>query len=389
MEIERIARKQIGQWFQRHREAVRIALGSLPHDWLHRDATQLVPEGTKTCPPSFTVKRDDLAAAMVLLALIDDKGPNLATIQSCTSDSVERASDDTGFVTAIKARNREVLRTPAPAGGLYSYGGLLEFVAAATRVDRMLRSGGTDFDRLLFVATGAITVLGRTGVNTWWWYERSWDGAGPERPETLSFQRLRKTALLRGQHRGHNLIGQKETTARLYLADALPDAILTPGLLNTQKSMADYWRSKYRAVAPAMTVDSAQSLSGAQAAEVVPLIQAEAVMDVGVAACISNGQSPQDDNKPCGLGPVACFVCPNGYRIPEIIPGLIATVQFTENIRKYEPQEWVTGEAPALNSLARKALGQFPRQFVEAVQAEEIANSRALIACVYTEGRRD
>ena len=182
-------------------------------------------------------------------------------------------------------------------------------------------------------------------------------------------------------------MGQSPATARLYLADALPDVILVPGLLGTQKRMTDYWRAKTEAVVGTPSPEALFKSAGDGTA-IEELAQAGAIMDVGVAACTSNGESPTDEGKPCGLGPVACFVCPKGFRTPEIIPGLLATVEFTEDIRKYEPDEWVTSEAPVLNSLARKALDQFPHHLVASVSAEEIANSRVLIACVYLEGRR-
>ena len=386
--IESIARRSVGVWYARHREAVRTALVGLPDDWLHVDAALLIPDPTEErCPPQFAVKEADLAAAMVLLALVDDEGPNLATIQSYTCDSVERAGNHASFVTGVKARNRQIPRTPAPAGGLYSYGGLLEFLTAATRVDRVFRNHSLDFNRLLFVATGSPRAMNRDDVAKWWLRNaHRWDLPGIPFPR-LSFQRLRKAAVLRGQRRGHPVIGQNPGTARLYLADALPDVILIPGLLNTQGSMTDYWRLKTASIGQAEPSPEEATDCASKHEELEPLLHAEAVMDVGVAACASNGRSPKNDDKPCGLGPVACFVCPNGYRIPEIIPGLLAMVEFTEDIRRYEPEEWVSGEAPVLNFLAQKALDQFPRHLVSAVLPDEVENSRVLIACIYLEGR--
>lgn len=114
--IEGIAKDYVGRWFVRHRDAVRHALGgNLPRDWMHVPATDL--RGAESpLPDGFVVTRHDLAAAMVLLSLLDDKGPNLSVIQSHTSDSVE-AAGDTAFVTSVKARNRQVLRSPAPRAG--------------------------------------------------------------------------------------------------------------------------------------------------------------------------------------------------------------------------------------------------------------------------------
>ncbi|WP_284989487.1 hypothetical protein [Arthrobacter sp. efr-133-TYG-120] len=386
--IEKIASSFVADWYVRHREAVQAALGNLPVDWLHADAARFVPEQARETPPQFIVRRKDLAAAMVLLALVDDKGPNLATIQSYTSDSVERSGDMGSFVTGAKARNHQILRSPSPAGGLFSYGGLLEFITAATRVDRMFRNHNADFDRLLFVATGASTVVGASVVNDWW-KSAARTGANPDLPLPikLSFQCLRKAATLRGKLRGHSIIGQKPAMARIYLKDAVPDVILVPGVLDTQDSAAGYWRAKTKAIGGLAAPVGATLRGPDEVSAAEQLAQADAVMDVGVAACASNGQSPSDESKPCGLGPVACFVCPNGYRTPEIVPGLLATVEFTEDIRKYEPEEWVRSEAPVLNSLARKALAQFPQQFVLGIPDEEIARSRVLIACVYMEGR--
>jgi hypothetical protein len=389
-EIERIARIRVGEWYRRHRAAVESVLGGLPRDWLDVDVSLLLPDKPQGCPEEFAVNRFDLAAAMVLLALADDKGPNLSVIRSYTCDSLERANDEAGFVSGVKARNREVMRTPSPAGGIYSYGGLLEFVTAATRVDRFYRTQTNDFGRLLFVPTSGSRVLGLKQVQAWWRGNSFlWDEPSAPAPETLSFQRLRKGALLRAKHKGYGIIGQKSATARLYLADALPEVILIPGLLETQGSMARYWRSMTSDVSGRAAEDPTMTSPGSKGKTIRRLLAAEAVMDVGVAACASNGQSPTDERSPCGLGPVACFVCPNGFRTPEIIPGLIAAVEFTENVQKYEPEEWLNGEAAILNQLARKSLEQFPSSLVAAVSAEQVANSRALIACVYLEGRSD
>lgn len=380
--IERFARDHVGRWFVRHRQDVERALGHLPDDWMSRPAHELI-SGHPLGSTAFRVTSDDLAAAMVLLAVVDNKGPNLSTIQSYTADSVERANDDAAFVTGIKARNREVLRTPAPAGGIYSYAGLLEFVTAATRVARHFRGQNDDFNRLLFVTSRGTQTMDSTDVQKWWArtepQRRKIDALFPDR---ISFRRLRKAALLRGKHKGFAVIGQKRATTRLYLADAVPDVILVPGLLNTQADVTSYWRSKTKAppTVPAYLDD--EDASAAKALET-----ADAIMDVGVAACISNGQSPTDAAKPCGLGPVVCFVCPNGYRTPETIPGLIAAVEFTDNIRKYEPNEWLDGDAPILNELAKKTLDQFPQPLIDAAPTEEIHNARALIACVYVETR--
>lgn len=385
--IEIIARQHVGEWYVRHRDAVRNSVGSLPVNWLRIPAPRLVQrEWAEECPREFLVEEQDLAAAMVLLALIDDKGPNLSTIQSYTSDSFERAGEEASFVTGVKARNREVLRTPAPAGGLFSYGGLLEFVTAATRVDRMFRNHDLDFDRLLFVPSGSETVVALPEVNKWWRRNSNlWDLPGVSFPGGLSFRRLRKAAVLRGKQNGTVVIGHKPAMARLYLADALPEVILVPGILGTQSDVTDYWRTKTREIG--MKVSSEAETEVSVISGLDGLINATAVMDVGVAACATNGQEPGDDSRPCRLGPVACFVCPNGYRTPEIIPGLAAAVEFTEDIRKYEPEEWVLSDAPILNSLAKKALAQFPPALVAGVPAEAIANSKVLIACVYMEGR--
>lgn len=375
--IERVAKAHVGRWFVQHQNSVRKALGGdLPRDWLRLPAETLC-RGATSLPDDFIVDGRDLGAAMVLLSLIDDKGPNLSVIHSHTSDSVIRAGDDAAFVTSVKARNRQVLRTPAPSGGLFSYAGLLEFVTAATRVERHFRDDGSDFARLLFVATGATKVLDAQQARAWWRSTSAeWPDPNIPRPASLSFPRLRKSALLRGKKHSRIVVGHSRRTARLYLADALPDVILIPGLVHTQNSVTEYWRKQ---TLPSRPND--ETAAG-------ELVSAPAVMDVGVAMCASNGQSPTDIEKPCGLGPVACFMCPSGYRTPEVIPGLIAATEFTEGIRKYEPEEWLSGEAPVLHTLARKALDQFPPPVVAAASREDINNARALIACVYMEGRR-
>ena len=377
-QIERVARAHVSAWFIRYRAAVTNAFdGDLPRHWLQLDAEQLL-EVADSDDPALYPTRDNLTAAMTLLALADNRGPNLSTIQSYTSTSVERANHDAAFTTGVKARNRTVLRGPAPANGIFSYGGLLEFVAAATLLARHRREGSQDFRRLLFVDEHGRSPVNTTDVQLWWWgTESDWGDPGLTRPATISFRRLRKAAELRAKRAGQpGVIGHSKKTSKLYLADAVPDVILVPGLLSTQSSMAEEARRRAKQADP----ESSDAVDR--------LASAPQVMDVGVALCASNGQSPQDPAKPCGLGPSACFFCKNGYRTPEVVPGLLATVQFTDNIRKYEPGEWINGEAPRLNLLAKRALEQFPVAMVEAVPAEAVANSRAIVACVYVEGRR-
>lgn len=382
--IEQIARAQLSGWFIRHRDAVKRYLGNLPHDWMHRPSL-IRADGVLASREDFRVDRDDLAAAMVALALADNKGPNLSTIRSYTADSVERANDHAAFVTGVKARNRQVLRTPAPAGGLYSFAGILEFVTAATRIERQYRHENQDFDRLLFVPTFGAAPLTGDDVNNWW------QGTAASRaatrcayPERLEFRRLRKAALLRGRHKSAGVIGQTKRTTRLYLADAVPAVILVPGLLNTQAHAASHSRLMLSVSSPPDPETDAEDVDAIGA-----LTQAPAIMDVGVAACASNGQSPDNPQKPCGRGPVACFVCPNGFRTPETIPGLLAAVEFTDNIRKYEPREWVEGDAGMLNLLAKRTLEQFPASLTASASPEDIETARALIACVYYETRTD
>lgn len=156
---------RVGEWWQRYRETVRTALGGdLPADWLRLPAAELLSARRALPSDAVEVGADDLAAAMVLTALLDDKGPNLSVIQSYTADSDERSNDEAAFVTGTKARNREVIRTPAPAGGLVSFGGVLEFVTAATTVARSARARGTDFDRRR--SSGSAWTTGRARSRT-------------------------------------------------------------------------------------------------------------------------------------------------------------------------------------------------------------------------------
>lgn len=382
--IEAFVKPFVAAWYTRHRSAVASALGEQRKDWLTLPA-QTIIRAAEYSPVDFKVTIDDLAPAMVLLSLIDNKGPNLSVMRSYTSDSAERSNTDAGFATGMKARNKEVLRTPAPAGGLFSYLGLLEFLTAATRVDRYFRQHSDDFDRLLFVRSGGSKTIDGATVNTWWkrTLQRTQD-PNPLLPPSVSFQKTRKAAALRARREGQDVIGHGPAMKRVYSADAVPDVIAVPLLLQTQATVAEQWRGRIAGLAEGGT---AEPSTAAEEAAAEAIGSAKAIMDVGVAACITNGQAPDNQDLPCGLGPVACFTCPKGFRTPEVIPGLIGAVQFTDNIRKYDPAEWIDGHAAKLNVLAQKSLAQFPRHLVESALPIAIDTGRVLVACAYSETR--
>ena len=382
--IEAFVKPSVADWYTRHRSAVAATLGEQRKDWLTVPAQTLI-EAANYSPTSFKVTISDLAPAMILLSLIDNKGPNLSVMRSYTSDSAERSNNNAGFTTGVKARSKEVLRTPAPAGGLFSYLGLLEFLTAATRVDRHLRQHSDDFDRLLFVPSGGSKTIDGTTVNLWW-KRTLLRTPNPDvlLPPSIRFQKTRKAALLRARREGQDVIGHGPAMKRVYSADAVPDVITVPLLLQTQATVAEQWRDR---IAGLTEDDSAGPFTAAEEAAAEAIASAEAIMDVGVAACITNGQAPDNQDLPCGLGPIACFTCPKGFRTPEVIPGLIGAVQFTDNIRRYDPAEWIDGDAAMLNVLAQKSLDQFPQYLVESVLPSAIDTGRVLVACAYAETR--
>lgn len=382
--IEASMKERVSAWFLRYREAVQRTYGTLPKDWLQLEPPALAPQAV-ALPQGFEVHEDDLVPAMILLAVLDNLGPNLSVIRSFTCDSAEQSSETAGYATGVKARNGQVIRTPAPAGGLFSFVGLLNFITAATNVDRAFRQHSFDFDRLLFIPTGANEVLGEKHIRKWW---SSHFGAAFERgglPDSISFRKLRKGAVNRGRSSGQRIIGQSEEMSRIYLADAVPDVIKVPLLLATQDNVAQHWRDRTSLTSADVPdeIELEQHERDAKAA----IEAADGIMDVGVAACITNGQSPTNPALPCGLGPIACFTCPKGYRTPEVIPGLVAAVEFSANIRKYEPAEWLDGDAPLLYAFATRSLEQFPKSLVDAAPDTAVDNGRALVACAYYETR--
>lgn len=382
--IEASMKEQVSAWFLRYREAVENAYGTLPQDWLQLKSSALAPQAM-TLPEAFEVDESDLVPAIILLAVLDNLGPNLSVIRSFTSDSAEQSSETAGYATGVKARNNQVIRTPAPAGGLFSFVGLLNFITAATTVDRAFRQHSFDFDRLLFIPTGANEVLGEKQIRKWW---SSHVAAAADRgglPDSISFRKLRKGAANRGRSSGQRIIGQSEEMSRIYLADAVPDVIRVPLLLATQDNVAQHWRD--RTSLTSADVPDERELDQHERDAKSAIEAADGIMDVGVAACISNGQSPTNPALPCGLGPIACFTCPKGYRTPEVIPGLVAAVEFSSNIRKYEPAEWVDGEAPLLYAFATRSLEQFPKALVDEAPDTAVDNGRALVACAYYETR--
>ncbi|WP_146242524.1 MULTISPECIES: hypothetical protein [unclassified Curtobacterium] len=219
--IEAMMKDQVAAWFQRYRRAVQDAYGSLPQDWLQLDASDLAPQET-ALPKRFATTEDELVPAMILLATLDNLGPNLGIIRSFTSDSVERSSEIAGFATGVKARNNQVIRTPAPAGGLFSFVGLLDFVTAATSVDRAFRQHSFDFDRLLFIPTGADGVLDHAPIGKWWSSQVAAAADRRDLPDSISFRKLRKGAANRGRSSGQRIIGQPSLCEHSRLDGAPP-----------------------------------------------------------------------------------------------------------------------------------------------------------------------
>ena len=91
-------------------------------------------------------------------------------------------------------------------------------------------------------------------------------------------------------------------------------------------------------------------------------------MEVEIGLCTSGGNEPDGSGRRCGLGMVACFTCPNGYRTIDHLPGLLAAVELADIIERNDPDEWENGQAADLRYYAQACLDQFPPLLVRNIK---------------------
>lgn len=320
-----------------------------------------------------------LTAALILHCLSENSGFNYATLLETSTDSLTHLGERTALQRTIKARNATEDSRATSTSSIYTAGGIIEVLTGLTRFTRAARSHLTApdgsphplVDRLYVEHRTDPThseVLGSGRLHNAWRspvFDRHWpadaDGDLVQDRASLNFRALRLIAQGRALKDGlrADVHGHSERTKVHYLAHVLPDHVFNKHAVEAQNSFHDDALSAFTVVA-----DS----SDAVAADLANA-RSDRIMDVEIGLCTNAGQDPDDPSRPCSLGITACFVCPNGYRTVDHIPGLLAAVEVTRVIQDLDPVEWETGEAPLLRHYAQTCLDQFPRLVVKNVDA--------------------
>jgi hypothetical protein len=339
-------------------------------------------------------ERDVLVAGAILQCFAEHTGLNLSVILRSHANDLDMTGEDTGMLFTAKARNHSEERVPVRTGSIYSAGGLHEALRGLTRfarhyrrqhlssdgevpelVDRFYVEHRSDASASKLVASGELQNGWRSAS-----FDKHWPNRDLDRLAVgLRFQALRRKVLERVLNfdESGDVHGHSERTKIHYLANVLPEHTLTKHAVAAQDSIIDAAIERYTAVADSDD-PRAQALS-----------EADDVVDVVVASCANGGNDPDDPERPCSLGPSACFTCPSGYRTVDNVPGLLAAVQLSEIIRDNDPDEWEKGEAASIHFFASESIKQFPTAVIDRVKAEvDLTPHIVDMTSVYTELRR-
>lgn len=339
-------------------------------------------------------QKEVLTAAAILQCFAEQTGLNLSVILRTHVHDLQVTGDDTAMLFTAKARNHSEERVPVLTEHIFAAGGLHQALSGLTRFARLYRrqrlaSNGEvpEIADRLYVehrskATEAKVVEGNSLQNAWRSkaFDPFWEAKDLDRQSVgLRFNALRRKVLERivsfdpsGDVHGHS-----ERTRVSYLANVLPDHTLAKHAVAAQDAIIDGALQRF---VPVSESDDprAQALS-----------QSEQVVDVVVASCANGGNDPDDSDRPCSLGPAACFTCPNGYRTVDNVPGLLAAVQLSEIIRDHDPDEWENGEAASIHYYATETLKQFPQPVVQRIRrSTDLTPHIVNMTSVYTELRR-
>ncbi len=317
-----------------------------------------------------------LTAAAILHCLGDNSGYNLSVLLEKSADSLVFLGSDEALEHNVKARNKTQDTRVTRRSPLYSAGGIVEGLCGLTRFSRFHRGHLVDpngtpsviVSRLYVEHTAdpsdARVLDSQRMISAWRSnreFDADWDSSAGERSEVpLRMSALRLVALARALNEGihADVHGHSERTKVHYTAHVLPDHVFNKHAVAAQDSFHDDAVAKFQVVA-----DATDGLAGELAA-----IDPAEVMDVEVGLCTSGGSDPDQPDRRCSLGIVACFTCPNGYRTVDHVPGLLAAVELGNIIERNDPTEWEQGQAAPLRFYARECLNQFPRLVVENVR---------------------
>ena len=351
--------------------------------------SQLPAIGEALYPPASV-----LTAAAVLHCLAELSGLNLATILRTEPSHLIYTGTDHGIVTLAKARNHSEDTLAVSTSSNATLGGLIEALTGLTRFSRHWReinlcSSGDrpDIVDRLYVEhvrdPMRAELITNLRLHAGWRhpaFSRHWTEDSPD--PGLRFRALRRKALERAvaANPRADVHGHTERTRVHYLANVLPDHVLTAHATAAQDDILDAALARFSSV-DTLPAETAGRLSAA--------VENGQTADVVVSVCTSGGNDPDESDKPCSLGLAACFTCPNGFRTVDHIPGLLATVEYATIIRDNNPDEWENGDAAALHFYATESLKQFPQPLVQEIgDAADLSALLATIDVLYTEFRR-
>jgi hypothetical protein len=335
-----------------------------------------------------------LSAAAILHCLAELSGLNLSTILRTEPSHLSYTGSEHAIVDLAKARNHSEDRIPVHTGSNNTLGGMIEALTGLTRFSRHWRAVHLDTDGQkpeivdrLYVEHVSDPLRAEVITNQRLHYgfrqepfERHWPPGAPK--AGLRFRSLRRKALERAvaANPGADVHGHTERTRVHYLANVLPDHVLTAHAAAAQDAILSAALAKFSSV---------DSLPDERARRLSAAVAEGRSADVVVSVCTSGGNDPDRDDRPCSLGLAACFTCPNGFRTVDHIPGLLATLEYTALVRDNNPDEWENGDASSLHFYAQESLRQFPTTVVDEVRsAIDLAPLVTTIDVLYTEFRR-
>jgi hypothetical protein len=345
--------------------------------------------------------RTALTAALILHCLGENSGYNDSVLLEKSIDSLVHIGESTALERNIKVRSRSEDTRATSTNSIHTPGGIIEVLAGLTRFSRHHRrhlkahEATAPIVKRLYVAHFSdpeqSRLMSNDDLHAGWRhiaFDNHWPGtpAPPtDRPigdgrrrrgrdsdttdrqivradVPLHFRALRLVAQARALKEGlrADVHGHSERTKVHYTAHVLPDHVFNAHAVAAQNAFHD------DALA-AFTVTRADDPDPVAAA--LGSTPADQVADIEIGLCTNGGNDPDDHTKPCSLGINACFTCPNGYRTVDHVPGLLAAVELTRIIEDNNPEEWTSGDAPALRFYAQAALDAFPPLVVSNVRA--------------------
>jgi hypothetical protein len=340
---------------------------------------------------------DVLVAALILQCFTEQSGLNLSVmLRSDVSDLIYTGKTN-GILNLAKARNHSEDALAVRTGSNKTLGGLMEALSGMTRFSRRWRALHLISDDDVPEVVNRLYVEHRRDVwkselvknnrMHYGWrqssFDKHWQDEALDREKVgLRFQALRRKVLEGAvtKNAKADVHGHTKRTRVHYLANVLPEHVLSRHSEAAQDAIVDAAVKRF-----AVTSEK----GGDAASTLVKAVDSGMTADLITSVCVSAGNDPDEESKPCSLGLAACFTCPNGYRTVDHIPGLLATVRYTEIIRDNDPDEWENGEAALLNFYAVETLAKFPSGVVESLRNDVVIDGHVLtIHHLYTELRR-